>query len=848
MSEINETEAHRGDDYHSKYIEPDQKKDDGTVDSSFIDDSSDILSVIGKAALVFPKAEPLPWYTFFAISAMCAVPTFSYDLAFTEMGFGLEVYRFVAGHMEPHAFTLASALAAFIICLYMLDFSYWESKLGKIARHVSWGIFVSGCMVVVLFLSAEHPYLPICLFTVLTPIWLVLMHNIFYSDKSTKFYVSWLGGPLFFMSLVNFLIWLIWTFWEDEHEWNKVTQLAIAEDLGCEPDFETYPECETPGGDACYELMLSPPTLVFPEGCSEKCTRVHNGCLNPFILWVGPLLLSVTLLFLSFFCTFLRSEGTDDRDIINFGRLWIFLLFCMWILATFAGVLSGATGVLLSLTLASFVGSVVFVAGSFSRPDQKRHAKAIWGRVVAKYGEYLDPARGLAIAVTLPVALVYVGLSFMNQCVRRTGIFSCSAPARSCATEDKENNAMNDTEDDNPSNLDLPKTDWITERTRGQVNVFKSWDRSKVYTFAIYWGAAFMVLFVVFGKVTVLFLSWLIEAVQNFSLEVVTGILVGVGLVMFLLPPVPGGPIYMTLGIVIVPVGKPILGLAGSLIYANVVSLIIKLLACTMQQKVIGENLSQSVSIRQQVGINSELIKSARLVLAEPGLSIGKVSILVGGPDWPVSVLCGIMKLKLFPILLGTVPVIFLIIPMTLMGSFMCMTDAVEEDDDSKLLYPWAGVATAIFVALAAIVQLCSGLSASYFLQQTATLRRDEIAAIPNDKEVEEVEHEEKQRKEAYSTVTQWGAVPQLAKFTITLSLVCMVSSCYIVQLFPDSCFETYSLTNTISDDLDGNWANMFKPLGRVAILIFLLSCALLWCFTSWAKVRKSLSRLQVGG
>ena len=46
---------------------------------------------------------------------------------------------------------------------------------------------------------------------------------------------------------------------------------------------------------------------------------------------------------------------------------------------------------------------------------------------------------------------------------------------------------------------------------------------------------------------------------------------------MFLLPPVPGVPIYLTLGIVIIPVGREVFGVTLSILYALGVSLCLKL-------------------------------------------------------------------------------------------------------------------------------------------------------------------------------------------------------------------------------------------------------------------------------
>lgn len=126
-----------------------------------------------------------------------------------------------------------------------------------------------------------------------------------------------------------------------------------------------------------------------------------------------------------------------------------------------------------------------------------------------------------------------------------------------------------------------------------------------------------------------------------FGVGAVTGIMIAVGIVLFLLPPVPGVPIYMTLGIVIPQVATK-WGLVGSYFYCIAISLALKLLACTMQQKAIGELLSGSASIRKSVGINTAFVRATRVILADRGLTVGKVAVLVGGPGK-----CHVIYLKL---------------------------------------------------------------------------------------------------------------------------------------------------------------------------------------------------------
>ena len=69
-----------------------------------------------------------------------------------------------------------------------------------------------------------------------------------------------------------------------------------------------------------------------------------------------------------------------------------------------------------------------------------------------------------------------------------------------------------------------------------------------------------MILQVFVANLTVVFLSWMIEKTANLGLGAVTGIMCIVGAMMFLLPPVPGVPVYLTLGIVLPAQGHTSLG------------------------------------------------------------------------------------------------------------------------------------------------------------------------------------------------------------------------------------------------------------------------------------------------
>ncbi len=548
------------------------------------------------------------------------------------MGFGLDTFYYLSQYYEQHSFTLGGGIAGFAFLLYLLDAYYWDSKFGKIARMVSLSIIVLGLTLLVCFISATHPYGPISIYVVMTPIWLVFVRTIFYRNVPTRTYVPWLSGPLFCNAIIVLCVWITWTFWDPTHGWTPMNRLADAETSGCAPDFETHPECllieSTVGGfnismgEVCYSVEDS--TFVvngssgWTDTCPQSCTKVWDNCFNQFIVWVGPFLVVLGQLFLSFFATFLRNSGTIEQEAMKFAKIWCFLLFAMWISASLAGAGAGLSTTLAALTLSSFIASAIFIAASFSSIEREEQTKQFVDKILRDYEKYLDVAKGLLVATCLPVTIVYFSVSILVQAIRKV--------RRKCF-EKNEN-------DDNDSDGGIPGGQILTSEARSLIKEIRSWNLAIVYTYATYWGAGFITFTVLAAKFTTLFLSWLIERTSDMNILTVTGILIGVGVIMFLLPPVPGAPIYLTLGIVIVPVGREQFGLVWCILYAMAVSLALKLLATFLQMKMIGGLLKGNVTVRQMVGINTTLIRAMKLCLGEPGLGITKVSILCGGPDW----------------------------------------------------------------------------------------------------------------------------------------------------------------------------------------------------------------------
>ena len=67
--------------------------------------------------------------------------------------------------------------------------------------------------------------------------------------------------------------------------------------------------------------------------------------------------------------------------------------------------------------------------------------------------------------------------------------------------------------------------------------------------------------------------------------------------------------------------------------------------------------------MRAFVGPNTVQMKAARYILSQPGITLAKSSILCGGPDWPTSVICGLLGLDCCSMLVGLVPIIVFTTP-----------------------------------------------------------------------------------------------------------------------------------------------------------------------------------------
>lgn len=138
---------------------------------------------------------------------------------------------------------------------------------------------------------------------------------------------------------------------------------------------------------------------------------------------------------------------------------------------------------------------------------------------------------------------------------------------------------------------------------------------------------------------------------------------------------------------------------------SSLIIIVLKLLATTMQQKCIGQPLSKKTWVLNLVRIHTPFMQGLKNLIKTPHLNRKKVAILVGGPDWPTSVLTGITRLNLFPILFATIPCYFGSTLLAISGAMMTQ----PQTPGIKSIF-------ALSLALAAACNMFFGMMATVYI------------------------------------------------------------------------------------------------------------------------------------
>lgn len=277
----------------------------------------------------------------------------------------------------------------------------------------------------------------------------------------------------------------------------------------------------------------------------------------------------------------------------------------------------------------------------------------------------------------------------------------------------------------------------------------------------------------------------------------------------------------------------------SAIVFASIITFILKMCAIFLEQVVIGMNLGKKLVVRQFVQVNSTEMRAIRVLLEVPGLNWKKCVILLGGPDWPTSVLTGILRLSVFQCLLGSSPFIILNTPTVIGGSLQLRR---AEGD------MWATLANVGF-AMSALTQGSATSLCTYYIFDTADKRRAELEAMPDDEEVKALEEKSAREAAFYAAATEWKTkVPGNIKAVLFLASVLCGSFFFMSTLLGSQCWVSVDVADPISGPpLYGNWFGWLQPMGYFALGLYAAGVVLMRVFQKWGTQQAQLAMARSG-
>lgn len=332
------------------------------------------------------------------------------------------------------------------------------------------------------------------------------------------------------------------------------------------------------------------------------------------------------------------------------------------------------------------------------------------------------------------------------------------------------------------------------------------------------------------NKTLPVFLSWMNDLFSALDLWLVCLIHFLIGLVLFMSPSVPGLPVYLWGGVMIAARARstPVGHVGGTVLACGVVYCL--KMASVPAMYSLGYFMGRSLKIQQLVGVDKLPIKAVESILKRRGFSISKVAVLVGGPQWPIYVLSGILRISLPQIFLGGLPVAVFLLPCVIGGALLVppveSTSSSSVDSKAQLYNALAQG----FVALGLVVQSIVFFVACYYMQQVMFRDAEELAKPRKEHEaVVALTQQEVDYNAAYMEVTAWSELSCSQRSALLLAAPPMLLSVLFMAAADTVCFRPFATNGRIGDSidnggLDNNVLNAVLVPGAVAFVVFLVS------------------------
>jgi len=371
------------------------------------------------------------------------------------------------------------------------------------------------------------------------------------------------------------------------------------------------------------------------------------------------------------------------------------------------------------------------------------------------------------------------------------------------------------------------------DRRKALLAFTASWSWTSIIVKATLLGLMYVGCVVGFAKFTTVLLAFANEALADWPLFTVSLIMFLLGFSLFMFPPAPGAPIYIVMGIIVTSSAlRQHWPFEAALAWATFVTFAMKLAFTAAAQKCIGEPLAHNETIRRVCELHTPYMRALEAVMLQEGLTFAKVTVLVGGPDWPVAVLCGMLRLPVLQVLAGVAPVLVQsCFPCVLAGALM-LTEKKESDDDGIDLSLGE-----VMLMLAGILQAAAGLMAFFFVQEV--LERDyDLLTVPRPEDETPLELKKKQTEEELLFWKQrdWKWLSQTMRSLLIAGFITMEASIIMLngpwkRLIGHGCFKKFGLTDSVKHDLGGDPFGIILPMGWAALILSVVSSVCLGVF-----------------
>jgi len=353
-----------------------------------------------------------------------------------------------------------------------------------------------------------------------------------------------------------------------------------------------------------------------------------------------------------------------------------------------------------------------------------------------------------------------------------------------------------------------------------------------------YFFCGLYVLYNVFPLLLNVGLSWLRTETEDKPYALIVGLTFTIGIVAFLLPPVPGMTVYIFGGLVLS--GTCPWGFWPGTVINIGMCWFLKLVACAIQQKCIGGMLGRSLWVRRTVCVHRLAIRCMEAELKVKGWTAGKVAILCGGPDWPTSVIAGVLGLSLWECEIGTIPIIGFVLPCALTGSLYLRKDMNQIYSNAADMMIVASVVVNLLLWAVAFWAIQNRLEADY---------EDLTRKLPENVDLHWLDH--KEERIAERVATSWTDLPKFVRSMYLLGAAVQIIVCDFLTFGYSFLFGGFQVQDRIEDLIllpsEGQTGELFTWYAIMVLVTYLAAFLGMLQYRLWLKTATAATRREAG-